>query len=165
MSINEKFQEAVNQQVVAEHQASLIYTQLSYEMDRLSFLGMRDWFRAQADEEREHAAKFASHLLDRDARVDLTDIDLPSLKIATPLDAFETALNHEQKISEMIRNLARTADETGDIDSRQLINFFLAEQIEEESAVNDIIDWIKTVGNDGSGLLRIDAKLGARDGE
>ncbi|MDN6619526.1 MAG: ferritin, partial [Corynebacterium variabile] len=36
MSINEKFQEAVNKQVVAEHQAALIYTQLSYEMDRLS---------------------------------------------------------------------------------------------------------------------------------
>ena len=62
----------------------------------------------------------------------------------------------------MIRNLARVADETGDIDSRSLINFFLAEQIEEESTVNDIIDWIKTVGNDGSGLLRIDAKLGGR---
>ena len=135
---------------------------LSYEMDRLSFLGMRDWFRAQADEERTHAAKFAEHLLDREARVDLTDIELPSLKIATPLDAFEAALAHEQKISEMIRNLARVADETGDIDSRSLINFFLAEQIEEESTVNDIIDWIKTVGNDGSGLLRIDAKLGGR---
>lgn len=162
MSINEKFQEVVNQQVVAEYQASLIYSQLSYEMDRLSFIGMRDWFRAQADEEREHAQKFADHLLDRDARVDLTDIEIPSLKIATPLDAFEAALAHEQKVSEMIRNIARVADETGDIDSRQLINDFLSEQIEEESTVNDIIDWIKVVGNDGSGLLRIDAKLGDR---
>lgn len=162
MSINEKFQEAVNSQVVAEHQASLIYSQLSYEMDRLSFLGMRDWFRAQADEERDHAAAFATHLLDREARVDLTDIELPSLKIATPLDAFEAALAHEQKVSEMIRNLARVADETGDIDSRALINSFLAEQIQEESTVNDIIDWIKVVGNDGSGLLRIDAKLADR---
>ena len=38
MSINQKLEEALNNQVIAEHQAALVYTQLAYELDRLS-----DW--------------------------------------------------------------------------------------------------------------------------
>lgn len=162
MSINEKFQKALNDQVTQEHKAALLYTQLAYELDRLSFDGMSEWMKAQADEERVHAEKFASHLLDREARVDLESIDMPSIKITTPLDAFEAALEHEKYISGRIRDLVALADEVEDIDSRNLLNWFLDEQIEEEATVSDIIDHIKLVGNDGSGLLRIDSKLGER---
>lgn len=165
MAINETFSEQLNQQVNAEHQAALIYTQLAYELDRLSFGGMRDWMFAQAAEEREHAQKFAEHLLDRGERVLLTEITVPELKIDSPLEAFEHSLAHEQKVSEMIRNLTRTADEVGDIDSRSVLNWFLSEQIEEEATVEEIIDRIKVVGNDGAGLLRIDEQLGHRDPE
>ena len=162
MEINEKFQKQLNEQVTAEHQAVLVYTQLAYELDRLSFDGMSSWMQAQADEEREHAQKFAQHLLDRDARVDIETVEMPSLKISTPLDAFEASLEHERKVSALIRDLVKTADEVGDIDSRNLLNFFLEEQIEEEATVSNIVDRIKLVGNDGSGLLRIDAELGNR---
>lgn len=163
MAINEKFQKQLNDQVVAEHQAALVYTQLAYELDRLSFPGMRDWMFQQAAEERVHAQKFAQHLLDREARVDIETVEMPSLKISTPLDAFEASLEHEKKVSAMIRDLVHTAEEVGDIDSRSLLNFFLDEQIEEEATVSEIIDRIKLVGNDGSGLLRIDSELAQRN--
>lgn len=160
--MNEKLQSLLNAQVINEHGAALIYTQLAYEMDDLSFPGMRDWFYAQAAEEREHAQKIANHLLARGYRVELTDVPVPSVKAATPLDAFEAAYAHEQKVSEQIREIARTADEVKDLDSRQIVNWFLDEQIEEEDTVTEIIDQLKLVGNDGSGLLRIDATLGSR---
>ncbi|KKO78365.1 MULTISPECIES: ferritin [Corynebacterium] len=160
--MDEKLQTLLNEQVINEHGAALIYTQLAYEMDNLSFPGMRDWFFKQAEEEREHAQKFAEHLLDRGYRVELGDIQVGSVKAATPLDAFEASLAHEQKVSEQIREIARTADAAGDLDSRALINWFLEEQVEEESTVSEIIDQLKLVGNDGSGLLRIDGSLAQR---
>ena len=160
--MDEKLQTAMNNQVNSEHQAALIYTQLAYEMDNLSFPGMRDWFFKQAEEEREHAQKFAEHLLDRGYRVELEDIQVGSVKAATPLDAFEASLAHEQKVSEQIREIARTADAAGDLDSRALINWFLDEQVEEEASVSEVIDQLKLVGNDGSGLLRIDSSLAER---
>lgn len=160
--MDEKLQTLLNAQVNNEHGAALIYTQLAYEMDNLSFPGMRDWFFKQAEEEREHAQKFAEHLLDRGYRVELEDIQVGSVKAATPLDAFEASLAHEQKVSEQIREIARTADAAGDLDSRALINWFLEEQVEEESSVSEIIDQLKLVGNDGSGLLRIDGSLAQR---
>ena len=160
--MDEKLQTLLNAQVNNEHGAALIYTQLAYEMDNLSFPGMRDWFFKQAEEEREHAQKFAEHLLDRGYRVELEDIQVGSVKAATPLDAFEASLAHEQKVSEQIRDIARTADAAGDLDSRALINWFLEEQVEEESSVSEIIDQLKLVGNDGSGLLRVDGSLAQR---
>lgn len=164
MSINKKFAKQLNAQVIAEQEAALVYTQLAYELDRLSFSGMRDWMFGQAAEEREHAQKFAQHLLDRGERVQLGDIKIPAIKINHPLEAFEASLRHEEKVSELIRELTRTADKVGDIDSRSLLNWFLDEQIEEESTVGEIIDRIKIVGSDGSGLLRIDQELGGRAG-
>ena len=160
--MDEKLQTLLNDQVISEYGASMVYTQLAFEMDNLSFPGMRDWFFKQAEEEREHAQKFAEHLLDRGYRVELEDIQVGSVKAATPLDAFEASLAHEQKVSEQIREIARTADAAGDLDSRGLINWFLEEQVEEESSVSEIIDQLKLVGNDGSGLLRVDGSLAQR---
>lgn len=163
MSINQKLEEALNNQVIAEHQAALVYTQLAYELDRLSLTGMSAWMFAQADEEREHAQRFADHLIDRDARVNLKTIELPEIKIESALEAFELSLAHEKKVSAMIRDLVRVAEEVKDIDSRPLLDSFLSEQVEEEATVGEIIDRLKMVGADGSGLLRLDAQLGDRE--
>ena len=161
MKIPEKLLETLNRQVTAEHKAALIYTQLAYDLDHLSFSGMSTWLAAQADEERVHAAKIADHILARGGRVQLGQIENPGLEVGSPLDAFSLALEHEQQVSEMIRNLARVAEEVQDFDSRTLINWFLNEQIEEEDHVSGIIDQLRMVGDDGAGLLRIDARLGA----
>ena len=79
------------------------------------------------------------------------------------MDAFQLAFEHEQKVSNEIREIARVANEVGDLDSRQLIDWFLNEQIEEEASVSEIIDRLKLVGNEGEGLLYLDARLGSRD--
>ncbi len=157
--MNEKLHDIMNRQIIAEFESSLVYQQLSYELERLSFTGMSTWMANQAAEERFHASKFADHLLARDERVQLGDMNIPPVMVESPLAAFEIALEHERKISEMIRDLVRAADSVGDLDSRSLLNWFLDEQIEEEDTVAGIIDQIRLVGSDGSGLLRIDADL------
>lgn len=162
MNIPNELLEALNKQVTAEHQAALIYTQLSYDLDRLSFPGMSSWMAVQASEERVHASRIADHIIARGGKVELGTIELPFLAVKSPLDAFNYALEHEQQVSEMIRELTRVADEAKDLDSRALLNWFLNEQIEEEDTVSGIIDQVKLVGEDGSGLLRIDSALGAR---
>ena len=66
-------------------------------------------------------------------------------------------------IRDRIRTITRLADEVGDLESRALLNWFLNEQVEEEATVGEILDQLNLVGDDGSGLLRIDARLGNRD--
>ncbi len=162
MAINEKIATAFNNQVTAELEASMVYLQLSYVLDDMGLSGMRDWMKAQSEEELEHAHKFAQHLLDRDYVPQIGDIAPPKLDVASAIDAFEAALAHEQKISGLIRELAAIQDVEKDYDSRQLIDFFLSEQIEEESTVGEILDRLRIAGGSGSGILRIDSELGSR---
>lgn len=132
-------------------------------MNDLSLTGMSSWLHAHSEEEMEHAAKFANHLLDCDVVPQIGTISIPEVKVVQAVDAFKLALEHEKKISEMIRDLARLAHETGDYDSRPLLNWFLDEQIEEEATVSTIVDRLVLAGEDGAGVLRIDAELGAAE--
>lgn len=160
--MNEQLKEVITQQVTEEYGAAYTYRYLANEMDALSFPGMCAWFTAQAQEELEHAQKFAQHLIDRGEHVQPRTIEINAPEIHGPLDAFRAALEHERKVSEQIRNITRTADEVGDLESRGLLNWFLTEQVEEEATVGEIVDQLELVGADGSGLLRIDTALANR---
>lgn len=162
MKLSPTLEAAFNQQVTAEFEASMVYRQLAYALDDFGLVGMRDWMHAQANEELEHAQQFAEHMLNRGSVPQIGTIEGPKLTINSAVDAFEAALAHEQKISGMIRKLAIDAQNEQDMDSRPLLDTFLAEQILEESHVNEILDRLRLVGADGSGILRMDAELGAR---
>lgn len=162
MSIDDKLKDALNNQVTAELSAAISYRQLSFIADGLGFAGMRDWLHIQSDEELRHAQLFADHLLDREVVPEIKQIKAPKISATSALEIFEAALKDEETISEMIRNLASIVDEVKDYDARPLIDSFLTEQIEEVSTVREILDRIRIVGEDGSGLLRIDAELASR---
>ncbi len=162
MKLSAKLVEAFNAQITLEFQASLVYRQLAIELERMDLPGMSAWLRHQADEEIVHANKFIDHVADRDNHPRIGAIAAPSVGVASVLDAFESALLHEQKVSESIRNLYRTAEAEGDLDSRPLLNWFLEEQVEEEAAVDEIIGRVRMINDDGPGLLRLDEELGAR---
>ena len=162
MAISDTMQKTFNDQFNAELQAALVYKQLGLELDRLSLVGMRDWMSEQVDEEFEHAHAFSDHILARGGQVTISTLSVPELNIQSAKDAFQAALEHEKKVSGLIRDLAKTADAEGDLDSRQLIDRFLTEQIEEEDTVNEILDRLELVGDDGAGILRLDAELGQR---
>ncbi|MDK8450840.1 ferritin [Corynebacterium mastitidis] len=162
MAINDKLAKAFNEQVTMEIEASLIYLQLSYVLDDMGLSGMRDWMKKQHDEELEHAERFAQHLLDRGYVPQIQDIPTPKLSVSNAKEAFEASLEHERKVSASIHNLAALQAEVQDWDSRPMIDWFLDEQIEEESTVSEILDRLELAGTDGSGILRIDAELGSR---
>ena len=163
MKLADALEAKFNEQITLEFEASMTYRQLAVVADVQSFPGMAQWLRAQADEEIVHANKFTDHVVDRGGHVQIGDIPAPKVGVdVKPLDLFKAALAHEQKVSEAIRELYRAADAQGDLDSRPLLNWFLDEQIEEEATVGEIVDQLVLAGDDGNGLLRLDAELGSR---
>ncbi|HIT75518.1 MAG TPA: ferritin [Candidatus Avipropionibacterium avicola] len=162
MKLSPELEVAFNNQVTLEFEASMVYRQLAIELDSRDLPGMGAWLRHQADEEIVHANKFIDHLIDRDNHAQIGKINSPQLDVSTPLDAFKAAYAHEQRVSEAIRSLYRTTEEAGDLDSRPLLNWFLNEQIEEEATVSEIVAQLELVGEDGPGLLRVDAELASR---
>ncbi|MGC5614759.1 ferritin [Georgenia sp. Z1491] len=165
MKISESLMPAFDDQITLEFASSQAYRQLAIEMDVQDLPGMALWLRHQADEEIVHANKFIDHVIDRGNSPSIGAVDAPAVKTGlSPAEAFAAALEHEQIVSESIRNLYRAADAEGDIDARPLLNWFVDEQIEEESTVGEILARIELVGDDGPGLLRLDDELSRRQG-
>ncbi len=162
MKLPSKLEKAFNDQLTLEFGASIVYRQLAIEMDIRDLPGMASWLRHQADEEIVHANKFIDHVSDRGGSPQIGAIAAPKVKVDSVLDCFTSALAHEEKVSASIRDLYRTAEKEGDLDSRPLLNWFLEEQIEEEATVSEIIGRVELIDNDGPGLLRLDAELGLR---
>ncbi|MDO5286993.1 MAG: ferritin [Actinomycetia bacterium] len=163
MKLSDTLLAAYNKQITMEIEASLVYRQLGIVMAAADLPGMAQWLRVQADEEIGHAYQFIDHVLDRDQVPTIGALAAPVVPSGdSPAEVFAAALAHEERVSAAIRELYRTAEEAGDLDSRPLLNTFLQEQIEEESTVRGILSQIRLVGNDGVGLLRLDAELGAR---
>lgn len=166
MKMNKELEKKFQDQITLEFAASMVYRQLAIEAEEQDLPGMAEWLRRQADEEIVHANKFIQHVVDRDNHAHIGEIPAQNIKHGlSPAEIFEAALAHEQKVSASIRDLYRTADEEGDFDSRPLLNWFVSEQIEEEATVSEILAQVKMVGEDGSGLLRLDDSLGQRPNE
>ncbi|MDY6054600.1 ferritin [Micrococcus sp.] len=158
--------EKFNKQITLELEASMVYRQLAIAADAQDLSGMAEWLRHQADEEIVHANKFIDHVVDRGGDARIGAIAAPGVDSElTPVQIFDAALKHEQKVSEAIRELYRACDAAGDLSSRPLLNWFLEEQIEEEATVGEIRGQLERVGDDGSGVLRIDARLAQRPAE
>ena len=162
MKLSDALEKAFNDQITLEFEASLVYRQLAIELELRDLPGMAAWLRHQADEEIVHANKFIDHLCDRDNHPLIGSIAAPAIEAGSVLETFRTALTHEQKVSESIRELYRAADREGDLDSRPLLNWFLEEQIEEEATISEIVGRIELIDDDGPGLLRLDDELGQR---
>ncbi len=162
MRLSDTMSTAISDQVTLELTASMVYLQLAIELENQDLTGMSSWMRAQAEEEQVHAAKFIAHALDRGAAPQIGTIETPSFAGKSPVELFEAALAHEEKVSEAIRELYRTAQSEGDLDIVPLLNWFVDEQLEEEATVGEIVGRLTLVGDDGSGLLRMDSQLGSR---
>lgn len=161
MKMNEQLEDAFSKQITLEFESALLYRQLAIEFELQDLPGIASWMQSHAAEELSHADRLIKHLTDRDNHPVIGDITLPSIKINSIAEAFEIALEAEEKVSESIRGLFRLGKETDDIDSRPVIDWFIAEQVEEEATVREILGRAKLINDDGSGILRLDAELGS----
>lgn len=162
MKMSQSLEDAFNKQITLEISASVVYRQLAIELELRDLPGMAAWMRAQADEETMHANKFITHVAARDNHPRISSIAAPEVEDTSVVGVFQAALAHERQVSEAIRQLYRQAESEADLDSRPLLNWFLEEQIEEESTVREILGRLEMIGDDGVGLLRLDEELGSR---
>ena len=94
----------------------------------------------------------------------VTLFDLKQLKTSwvSPLDAFTDAYKHEQFITGKINDLMKIARDLQDYSAEPILNWFISEQIEEESNALKIQEQLKLISDDKNGLLMLDRELGTR---
>ena len=160
--ILKKIEEALNAQINAEFWSAYLYLSMSSYFEAQGRKGFAHWFRIQFQEEQAHALTFMAYLHARDARPVLEAIpDVPK-DWESPVACFTAVLEHEQKVTSPINDLYALAEAEKDFATRQMLNAYIAEQVEEEEHVRDILDDLRLVANDGTGMLQLDRELAAR---
>lgn len=157
-----KIAAALNDQISKEVFSSYLYMAMSMFFQDNDLSGAASWMRVQALEELTHAEKFMNYVNERDGRVVLEGIEKPQIKWETPVDAFKAALEHERFISASINNLVTLARQENDYMSDNFLQWFVAEQVEEEASASEVVRMFSLAGNAGGGLLMIDRELGSR---
>ncbi len=160
--LKRKVQDAINDQIQRELESAYIYLSMAAYFDTANLSGFAHWMKAQFQEEQAHAFKFYDFVNDRGGQVILQAIGSPPVKFQSPLDAFEKALAHEEKITGHINELYALATEEKDIASQNLLQWFVEEQVEEEKNAGDIVDMLKKIGDSYHALLMLDRELGQR---
>src|SRR5699024_5896979 len=143
--IKKKVEEEINGQIQAEFQSAYDYLAASAWFEEKNLNGFASWLKAQWEEEIEHGMKFYNHLIQREGRPILQDIDKPKVKFDSPQKAFEAFLEQEQYITKRIHKMYRLAKDEGDYPLESLLLWFVDEQVREEEMVQDIIDKLKLI--------------------
>ena len=160
--LSPKIEEAFNRQINAELYSSYLYISMAAYFESANLAGMAGWMRVQAQEEMMHALKFFDFINERDGRVLLAPIDGPETEWASPVAVFEQALAHERKVTGLINGLVDLAIAQSDHASNTFLQWFVTEQVEEESNAKSIVDKLKLAGDNPVALLMLDAELGQR---
>lgn len=160
--ISKKMTTALNNQVTAELYSSYLYVSMSAWLKAEGSPGAAHWMGLQAREEVFHAMKMYNYILDRGGQVKLGAIEAPPLKWKSPLDVFEAAYAHEQKVSALINNLMTLAKSENDHALEIFLQWFVTEQVEEEASALDVAQKYKLAAGQGAGLFMIDQELGGR---
>ena len=160
--IDTTVEKALNDQINEELSSYYIYLSMEAYFESESLDGFATWMEFQAQEEMEHAMRIFRFINERGGRVKLQAIEEPQADWDSPLDAFEDAYEHEQYITDKINELVDLAEEKDDKATRNMLEWFVEEQVEEEATTEDIVDKLKMVGDSGSGMLALNNALGQR---
>ncbi|MEA1949854.1 MAG: ferritin [Planctomycetota bacterium] len=157
-----EMQDAINKQINAELFSSYLYLSMSSYFESKDLPGMAAWMRVQAQEEVSHAMKFFDFVNERRGRVVLDGVGTPKTDWDSPLEAFEDAFKHECGISARIDSLVDIATEHKDHATANFLQWFVAEQVEEEATVDAIVARLRMFGDHSMGLVMLDKELAGR---
>ena len=160
--ISKKMERALNEQINAELYSAYLYLSMVAYFESVNMPGFAIWMKAQTQEEVAHAMKIYDFVNERGGRVILKPIEEPQTEWASPLAAFEAAYKHEQKVTGLINGLVNLAIEEKDHATNNFLQWFVNEQVEEESSVDEVVQKLKMVDKAPGGQFMIDKELGQR---
>ncbi len=159
--MNKKIEAAFNKHLNAELYSAYLYLSMAAYFESISLKGFAHWMEIQGQEELTHVQKFFYFINERNGRVLLEAVEGPPTEWKEPLQAFESTLEHEQLVSSKINALVDLSLAERDHASNSFLQWFVAEQVEEEASVKEVIDKLKLV-KDGDMLFQLDKDLATR---
>jgi len=143
--LDKNMNDHLNAQIQAELYSAYLYLAMAAWCDEESWKGSAHWFRKQAEEEVKHAMKFYHYIVEKGGRAVMEAIQKPPV------------------VTKRIHDLVALAREMKDYATEQMLQWFVAEQVEEEAQTLEIVQKLRKVSSSNCGMLYLDGKLAKRE--
>jgi len=160
--ISKKMEAALNKQINQELFSAYQYMALGAYFSERNLKGFAHWMRIQAQEEIMHSARLFDHLVDRNGKIDFQPIPAPPKTWKSAVEAVQTAYNAETTNTKQINTIMDLAIKENDHATRVILQWFVEEQVEEESSSLELVEMVKVANKSASAMFILDRELGTR---
>ena len=160
--MNAAVAQLINEQINKEFYSAYLYLDFANYYAAAGLDGFENWYRVQAQEERDHALLFYQYLQNNNEKVTLEAIAKPDKVFADNMAPLKAGLEHEIYVTSLINTIYAAAFEVKDFRTMQFLDWFVKEQGEEEKNATDLIDKMRLFGSDAKGLYMLNNELGTR---
>jgi ferritin len=162
--LTKKIEKILNEQIVKEGYSSNLYLAMASWADTEGYAGVAQWLFAQAEEERMHMMKIFNFINERGGHAVVPSFEQPPASFEGIKKLFDQVMAHEQYISGSINDIVALTIEEKDFATNNWVQWFVTEQVEEESTVQAIIDKLNMLGDQQMYMFDRDI-MGMRGGE
>lgn len=154
--LSKKVEKELNRQILLEAESSQTYLAMAIWSETEGYGGTTNFLYKHSDEERAHMLKLLRYVNDRGGKAIIPSLSKPVDTYKSLGQLFQTLLDHERMVTEKISRLVALCLEERDYTTHNFLQWYVAEQIEEESLAKMVLDKLKLIGNDKGGLYLFD---------
>ena len=154
--LSKKLEKALNDQIRIEAESSQVYLSMASWAEVKGLEGIAGFMYSHSDEERMHMLKLVKYVNERGGHAQISDLKAPKTEFGSFQKMFEELYEHEIFVSKSINDLVHVTLEEKDYATHNFLQWYVAEQIEEEALARTILDKINLIGNDKGGLYLFD---------
>jgi len=163
--LSPKISDALNRQVLLEAESSQYYLSMASWAETQGLNGVAAFLYEHSDEERIHMLKLIRFINERGGHGIVPAIKQPPTNYKSVKFVFEDILRHEIKVTEEINKLVDITLKEKDYTTHNFLQWYVSEQIEEEALARLIVDKLKLIGDDRSGLYFFDRDMASMAGK
>lgn len=157
--MNSRIEQALNYQISLEAYSSQLYLSMASWAETKGLNGTAQFLYGHSDEERMHMLKLVKFVNERGGHAIIPKLDMPPKEFDSLKKVFELLLQHEQGITNKINELVHVCLQEKDYTTHNFMQWFVAEQLEEEALARTVMDKIELIGDDKGGLYLFDRDL------
>ena len=157
--LSKSIEKALNEQIRVEAESSQIYLAMACWAEIKGLEGIASFMFAQSDEERDHMLKLVKFINERGGHAHISQLNAPNVTFKSFKDMFQMLFEHEVFVSETINNLVDISLQEKDYATHNFLQWYVAEQIEEEAMARSILDKVNLVGDDKVVLYLFDRDI------
>ncbi len=157
--LQKSIEKALNDQIRIEAESSQIYLAMACWAEVKGLEGVAGFMYNQSNEERDHMLKLVKFVNERGGHAQVSALKAPNVTFASFKEMFEKLFEHEVFVSSSINELVHITLQEKDYATHNFLQWYVAEQIEEEAVARTILDKINMIGDDKGGLYLFDRDI------